>query len=66
LQKLTPLRAIKLNCVKCAGSIFEVKRCDYVNCPLFIYRLGHNPARRGIGGGLSNFKKNLPTQVGRF
>ena len=66
VHKLTPFKAIKLNCIRCSGGLSEVRRCASVDCPLFIYRLGHNPARRGIGGGPGNFKRNLPTQVGKF
>lgn len=64
---LTPLKAIRLKCRKCVGGQSnEIKDCGIEDCPLFIYRLGHNPARRGIGGGLKNFRRNLPTQVARF
>jgi hypothetical protein len=56
-RELTPLKAIRINCLECqSGSRKAVRTCNTVDCPLFIYRFGHNPARRGIGGGLSNFK----------
>lgn len=62
----TPLKAIRAKCLECAGSASLVRECSSKDCQAFIYRLGRNPARRGIGGGLSNFKKKVPTQVERF
>ncbi len=41
MKKLTPLKAIRANCLECsAGNHAEVRRCDMVECPLFIYRFG--------------------------
>ncbi len=50
--KLTPLRAIKKYCKMhcCAGDIPSWKECGDEECPLFIYRIGKNPKRKGIGG----------------
>jgi hypothetical protein len=28
----------------------EVRLCPSENCPLYPYRMGHNPNRKGIGG----------------
>ena len=48
--KLTPLRAIRKHCLECSGgSVREVKLCVIPRCPLFIYRLGRNPSRKGMG-----------------
>lgn len=64
---MTPLKAIRANCLNCeSGSRKAIRNCNTVSCPLFAYRLGHNPARRGIGGGLSNFRRNLSTQVDKL
>lgn len=49
-RKLTPLKAIRAKCLDC--SCFqsrEVKLCTMTECSLYIYRFGHNPARKGIG-----------------
>ena len=44
-KKLTQGKAIKEYCIEhCNG-----KDCIDRECPLFIYRDGHNPFRRGIG-----------------
>ena len=52
---MTPLKAIRLKCLDCCcDSAYEVKMCPSENCPLFQYRFGHNPARKGLGG---NFVK---------
>ena len=50
-RKITPLRAIRARCLECSGgSASEVRECPVLGCPLYPYRDGHNPARRGIGG----------------
>lgn len=49
-RSLTPLRAIREKCIECAGSKKEVRTCQAIECVLFTYRLGRNPARKGIGG----------------
>jgi len=49
-KRLTPLRAIRARCLDC--SCFqpsEVKLCPITDCSLYPYRLGHNPARKGLG-----------------
>lgn len=43
-KKLTPTKAIRQNCIECCcGDKNEVKLCPVVNCPLYPFRLGHNP-----------------------
>jgi len=49
-MKLTPLQAIRKNCLDCmCGSAKEVRLCPIKDCPLYSFRFGRNPARRGIG-----------------
>lgn len=44
---MTPLKAIRLKCLDCCcGQIAEVRFCPCEDCPLYIYRMGHNPARK--------------------
>lgn len=44
----SPLMAIKEYCFRCSGdSKFEVKRCSSNDCPLFAFRFGRNPYRKG-------------------
>ena len=51
MEPITPLKAIRLKCLDCCnGSYDEVKKCTIEKCPLFKYRFGHNPTRKGIGG----------------
>jgi len=47
--KFTPLKAIKKKCVECAGNKWNIRNCRDAECPLFAFRMGHNPNRRGIG-----------------
>ena len=47
---LTPMKAIRAKCVDCCcGQIQEVRLCPASSCPLYPYRMGHNPNRAGIG-----------------
>lgn len=49
-KKYTPLRAIRRNCLDCSGGPTEVRLCTVDECPLYAFRFGTQPARRGIGG----------------
>ena len=52
---LSPLKAIRAKCLDCmCGQVQEVRLCPCTDCPLYPYRMGHNPNRKGIGG----FKQN--------
>ena len=52
--KLTSLTAIRAFCLECLGwSPNEVTACTAPLCPLFPFRSGHNPARKGIGGDIA-------------
>lgn len=56
---MTPLKAIRAKCVDCCcGQLKEVNLCPSEDCPLWLYRFGHNPNRKGIGGGIGNQKNN--------
>lgn len=49
-KKLTPMKAIRAKCLDCCcWQANEVKLCQVKDCPLYIYRMGHNPSRKGIG-----------------
>lgn len=51
MKKLTPVLAIRKFCIKCSGDNQKApKLCTSLNCELFDYRNGKNPARQGIGG----------------
>ena len=44
---LTPIKAIRAKCLDCTcNQPSEVKLCPSVDCPLYEYRLGKNPAKR--------------------
>ena len=47
-MKITnPLKAIRQNCLECAGeSATEVKLCPCTNCPMHPFRFGKNPFRK--------------------
>ena len=51
MKNVTPLRAIRLKCLDCsAGQPSEVRECPVTDCPLYPFRFGRNPNRKGIGG----------------
>jgi len=48
--KRTPLKAIKQECLNCQGGSREgVMDCPSIDCPAYKFRLGKNPARKGMG-----------------
>lgn len=49
-MQVTPLKSIRAKCLDCCGGqTSEVRYCQVNDCPLFTYRFGHNPKRKGIG-----------------
>lgn len=50
------LAAIKARCKDCSIDV-RPKDCIEKECQLWIYRLGHNPARKGIGNKSPSFAK---------
>lgn len=51
MEMLSPLKAIRAKCLDCcAEQPSEVRLCPSEKCPLWPYRMGHNPNRKGIGG----------------
>jgi hypothetical protein len=44
MRTISPLKAIRLNCLDCVGgSRDEVKKCEIKDCPLYKFRFGKNP-----------------------
>jgi len=44
MKLLTPIKAIRANCIECSGgSLKEVRECNIINCPLWAYRMGRRP-----------------------
>jgi hypothetical protein len=58
-KHLSPVKAIKIFCYECVGSAKERILCVSIDCPLYPYRLGDNPNRKGIGGRRSSKKQKL-------
>ena len=45
--KLTPIKAIRYQCMECAGySPNTIRECGDKLCPLFPFRMGKNPSRK--------------------
>lgn len=75
MKVLTPLRAIRARCLECAGSRKKVRDCGRGPeasdpCVLHPYRMGRNPARKGIGRAMSSedarFTQKRTSQVVSF
>ena len=50
MKRLTPLRAIRVKCLDCsAGQRSEIRNCPVIDCPLYLYRFGKNPKKKGQG-----------------
>lgn len=50
MEKKTALQSIKAKCLDCClGNPMDVKLCPARDCPLYPFREGHNPNRKGIG-----------------
>lgn len=46
LRKVTiksPLTAVRAHCMSCRGSAKEVRLCECINCPLWLFRMGKRP-----------------------
>jgi len=54
IVNMTFRSAIRAFCLECMGwSPEEVKNCTSTTCPLFPFRLGHDPGKKGKGQGRS-------------
>lgn len=61
-KPLTPVKAIRLKCIECARSKKNVRECPLTDCPLYIYRMGTNPNRKGIGNHKSRRREEVGSQ----
>ena len=60
MKRLTPVKAIRAKCLDCCcGQPKEVRLCVIPDCPLYNYRFGKNPNRKGIGFGQNEKIKNI-------
>jgi hypothetical protein len=55
---LTPLKAIRQKCLDCSNwQTLEIRLCQVPLCPLFSFRFGTNPNRKGFGGTFNHLRK---------
>lgn len=45
---ITPMKAIRLQCLECLGTAYEVQKCSRPQCSLFPFRFGHRPTAEDI------------------
>ena len=58
MKKLSPLKAIRAKCLDCSVYQYsEISNCNISDCPLYPYRMGKNPNRKGIGNSSAFTKK---------
>ena len=51
-KKLTPLKSIRAYCLDCSNrQPKEVRECEIKDCPLYEFRFGTNPNRKGLKKG---------------
>ena len=56
--KSTPVKAIRAKCLECSNyQPKEVRNCLITDCPLYPFRMGKNPNRKGIGRALGESKE---------
>jgi len=69
MNKKTPIKSIRAFCILCQGDNQKAPAlCTSLDCCLYPFRLGKNPARQGIGGKGSRKSSGveiMPTQVGK-
>jgi len=47
---LSPIKSIRQKCLDCsAGQHKEIRECPILECPLYLFRMGKNPNRKGKG-----------------
>ena len=63
-KTLTPIKAIREHCLECQGySPSAVRKCQS-KCRFYLYRMGKQPNRQGVGGFKTHrINRPLPTQV---
>lgn len=48
MKALRPLKAIRQKCLQCSNDQpAEVRKCPITTCPLYPYRSGHKPSKKG-------------------
>ncbi len=59
MKSLSPLKTIRAKCLECSNyQPSEVKNCPILECPLYMFRFGKNPNRKGIGR-ISQLRKEI-------
>ena len=45
----SPIKSIRAYCLRCSGTCKAVRNCPADTCDLWLFRMGKNPHRKGIG-----------------
>jgi hypothetical protein len=64
MKNLSPLKAIRKYCLSCEDGSAGVKDCAIKDCPLYPFRFGTNPARKGIGRKEGNIALKQVSEIG--
>ena len=64
-KTIGPLKAIRLKCMDCSNQQYkEVELCPCTDCPLYPFRFGHNPNRKGMGNHKADVQKSMNSMSG--
>ena len=70
---MTALKAIRAKCLDCmCDQQAEVRRCPCIECPLYPFRMGHNPRKRELSEAQRatlekhRFKKRIGDNIAEF
>ena len=59
-KRPTPIKAIRAKCLECSNDQpGEVRECVIPGCPIYTFRMGKNPNRKGIGNLKGAYASNL-------
>ena len=61
-EKGSVVKKIREHCLGCSESASTVRKCPFEDCPLFPYRMGHNPSRKGMGN-IKTLRKKLDSET---
>jgi len=63
MKDLTPLKAIRMKCRECSNDHpKQIRYCTITGCPLYMYRFGKNPKRKGQGPRIPPFLRKHKAQ----
>jgi len=47
ISDIRPIKKIKEYCIDCSDGVQNIKKCSFTKCPLFLFKKGKNPNKKG-------------------